>query len=63
MTTTNSKPQHHMWGTADGRGVRACLRDGCTIRTADHYRRWQRKPGALWTGWLEAPIPECQGEP
>ena len=52
----------HFWGEPNSDGVRACVRHGCTVRVANHYRVWQRKKGGHWRLTENGhPIPECAG--
>lgn len=51
----------HFWGNADENGVRPCVKDGCTVRVADSFRIWQRKPRAPWRQQHRELIPDCKG--
>lgn len=61
LASSEKSPPAHRWGYPDADGVRACAKPGCTVRVADSYRRWQRKPGAHWRDQLRELIPDCAG--
>jgi hypothetical protein len=51
----------HRWGNPDKEGVRACNKEGCTVRTARTYAVWQKKAGGHWRMTARELIPDCQG--
>lgn len=57
-----SGQKRHVWSVPDENAVRSCLKEGCAVRVANHFRAWQRKKGAHWRLQERELIPECQGK-
>ena len=54
----------HRWGEPDKDGVRACLRDGCTVRVGASCAQgefWQLKKGGHWHHPERRQLPPCTG--